>query len=88
MFDEGCLLGAYLADFLFASRPCGDRFATIDAAVHQRQSETEATSGTTQRARINPEAFAATVTKITSEPLNLPYARSIKSPSGVTARIR
>ena len=29
-----------------------------------------------------------TVTRITSGLLNLPYARSIKSPSGVTARIR
>jgi hypothetical protein len=28
------------------------------------------------------------VTKITLGALNLPYARSIKSPSGVTARIR
>jgi hypothetical protein len=28
------------------------------------------------------------VTRITSRLLNLPYARNIKSPSGVTARIR
>jgi hypothetical protein len=38
-------------------------------------------------ARMSPQAPAATVTRITSGALNLPYARSIKSSSGVTARI-
>ncbi|WP_136615439.1 hypothetical protein [Bradyrhizobium sacchari] len=76
--------------FRSVNRPCGSRRLSVVICVTpgQPQLEPAMRQKPAKLARMAPETAISTVTKITLGLLNLPYARSIKSPSGITARIR